>query len=130
EAGQQQPQRIPLLGSQSLAVLSIHEQRILQHLFNRDAARHHRGAPSASTQAEPSLRPTSRAIVANCTPVHSVVLSRPCVPCTVFNVGLFHSVRPFPEHSMKCLRVTEGNRLRSAIENFFGEPTMPWTTSE
>src|SRR4051794_36592383 len=39
-------------------------------------------APSASTQEELSLRPTSRAIVANCTPVHSDVLSKPCVPCT------------------------------------------------
>ena len=77
-------------------------------------------APSASTQAAPSLRPTSRASVANCTPVHSDVLSRPCVPCTVFSVGLFHSVSPLPEHSMKCLRVTDGKRLMSAIENFFG----------
>src|SRR5215831_17409792 len=49
-------------------------------------------APSASTQLPPSLRPTSRAMVANWTPVHSDVLSSPCVPCTVFNVGLFHSV--------------------------------------
>src|SRR5215813_12060782 len=61
-------------------------------------------APSASTQLPPSLRPTSRAMVANWTPVHSDVLSSPCVPCTVFNVGLFHSVSPLPEHSMKCFR--------------------------
>jgi hypothetical protein len=66
-------------------------------------------------------------MVANCTPVHSEVLSKPWVPCTVFRVGLVHSVRPLPEHSMKYLRATKGKRLMSATENFFGVSTMPWT---
>src|SRR5437016_53248 len=46
-------------------------------------------APSASTQLELSLRPTSRAIVENCTPVHSEELSRPCVPSLVLHVDVF-----------------------------------------
>src|ERR1700752_3777617 len=85
--------------------------------------------PSARTQVEPSLSPTSRAIVANWTPVHSEVLSNPCVPCTLLKVGLFHSVRPLPEHSIKYLRVTEGKRLRSSTENFFAVSTNPWMNS-
>ena len=40
---------------------------------------------------------------------------------------LFHSVviEVASEHSMKCLRVIEGKRLISAIENFLAVSTMP-----
>ena len=86
-------------------------------------------APSASTQAALSLRPISRAIVANGTPVHSEVLISPWVPWTLLSVGFTHSVRPLPEHSMKYMRVVDGNRLRSAIENFLASCTIPWTNT-
>src|SRR5262249_1735790 len=84
-------------------------------------------APSASAHVAPSFIPNSRARVENCTPVHSEVLIRPCVPCTVLSVGFRHSVRPLPEHSMKYRRDTEGRRLRSAMLNFFGRSVRPCT---
>ena len=34
-----------------------------------------------------------------------------------------------PEHSMNSVRVTEGNRTRSFIENMSGRPTIPWIKS-
>ena len=60
------------------------------------------------------------------TPVHSDVLVSPCVPCTVFSVGSFHSVSPLPEHSMKWKRDTDGKRSRSDIVYFIGRSTIPW----
>ena len=59
-------------------------------------------------------------------PVHSEVLVRPWVPCTVLSFGSRHSVSPLPEHSMKWKRDTEGKRMRSAIVYFMGFPTIPW----
>ena len=51
-------------------------------------------APSARIQAAPSLHPHLRENRGQRTPVHSEVLVRPWVPCTVFSVGSFHSVSP------------------------------------
>ena len=81
--------------------------------------------PSARTQAAPALTPTSLSSSERGTPVHSEVLVKPCVPWTVFNVGLDHSVSPFPEHSMNMIRDTDGKRLMSAMEYFFGRSTIP-----
>ena len=86
-------------------------------------------APSARSQAAPSLTPTSARMVESGTPVHSEVLVRPWVPCTVLSVGSRHSVRPLPEHSMKWKRDTDGKRFRSAIAYFLGRSTMPCTMS-
>src|SRR5437763_8683587 len=77
-------------------------------------------APSARTHFAPDFNPDSRSTSASGTPVHSDVLVSPCVPCTVFNVGLLHSVSPLPEHSMNIVREIEGKRRMSAIEYFFG----------
>ena len=41
-AGQQQPQRIALLRPDRFAVLAISKDRVLEHFFHRNAARHHR----------------------------------------------------------------------------------------
>ena len=87
-------------------------------------------APSARTHFTPGLSPDSLRSRASGTPVHSDVLVSPCVPCTVLRVGLLHSVRPLPEHSMNIVREIDGNRRMSAIEYFFGWSTMPCTTSE
>ena len=85
--------------------------------------------PSASTQAASSLMPASVNTVASGTPVHSLVLMSPCVSWTVSPVGPFHSFPELPEHSMNSVRVTEGNRARSFIENVSGRSTRPWIRS-
>ena len=89
-ARQDQAQRITLLRPNRFAVLSIGQDRVLEHLLKRNAARHHRsiGTFGKHPGARLASRPTSRAIVANGTPVHSDVLMSPCVPCTVFKRGL------------------------------------------
>src|ERR1700722_7302387 len=82
-------------------------------------------APSARTQAAPSLTPTSLIRVLTRTPVHSEVLVRPCAACAVLGVALREVTPELPEHSMKRGRETEGKRLRSATEYFIGWSTMP-----
>ena len=78
-AGQQQPQRIALLGPQRLAVLRVDDQRIVHHLLHRDAAivlarrRRLRRAP----RSRPAATPHSRSSVATGTPVHSLQLVSP-----------------------------------------------------
>ena len=76
--------------------------------------------PSASNHFAFVRRPASFSTVASGTPVHSEHDVRPCVPCTVFNVGLDHSVKPLPEHSMNMSREIDGKRRKSFIENLRG----------
>ena len=82
-------------------------------------------APSASTQAPSDFKPTSLTKVAKETPVHSEVLSRPCVNCTVLPFAPVHSEFVLPEHSIKCFRDKEGMRFMSSIVNRFGAATRP-----
>src|SRR5262245_65706272 len=74
-------------------------------------------APSATNHDAPPFSPHSLSSVERSTPVHSAQLVIPCVSWTVF---ARRDVR-FPAHSMKCRRVTDGRRFKSAIVNVSGE---------
>jgi len=58
-------------------------------------------AASATSQVAFFWTPASLSKSASGTPVHSLQLVSPWVPWTPLAVGLAHSVKLFPEHSMK-----------------------------
>jgi hypothetical protein len=58
-------------------------------------------AASAMIQFPPFRTPTSRRRTDRRTPVHSLQLVSPWVPCTPFKVGCLHSVCVLPAHSRK-----------------------------
>ena len=59
------------------------------------------------------------------TPVHSLVLVRPWVCCTVCPVGAFHSIAELPEHSINASREVAGNRFKSSMVKAHGCATKP-----
>src|SRR5690348_18110878 len=74
-----------------------------------------RSPPSASSHFPLPRTPASLSTVESRTPVHSDVEVSPCVPCTVRSVGLDHSVRPLPEHSMNMRSEEHTSELQSPV---------------
>ena len=73
-------------------------------------------APSARTNLAFFMSmPQSSSSHFSGTPVNSQQESMPCVYCTVGTATLPHSMPVFAPHSMKCIRDTEGMRIRSSI---------------
>ena len=81
--------------------------------------------PSATIHFPTSFTPASLSSVDRSTPVHSAQLVIPWDSCTVVCWGL----ERFPAHSMKCGRVTDGRRFKSAMVKTSGRSTRPWIIS-
>ena len=78
-AGQEQPRRITLLGTDRLAILPVGDQRVVERLCRRErcASASRRPCPSARNHVAFGRTPTSLNSVDSSTPVHSLVLVRP-----------------------------------------------------
>ena len=73
--------------------------------------------PSASIQVEAGSFPIRPMMNFSGTPVHSLVLTSPCVFWTVtFPSAFFQFSQPLPVHSRKTMRDTAGMAFRSSTE--------------